>query len=248
VPDTALYGPTQSRFARLLERREERHPDEAARELRGRLLSGLRGRVIEIGCGDGRAFEHYPPEVESVLAVEPHPVARAAAEERAAAAPVPIEVVAGFAERLSADDDAFDAAVAIWVLCSVPHPDAALREIRRVLAAGGALWVYEHVRSPHVAFRAVQHATDSLFWTRSLGGCRTTRDTEHAIRAAGFEFDRIERGFQSSSLLTITAAPYILGVARQPPRGRVVRLATSGSDPVVASYSCADRNSRNIGM
>jgi hypothetical protein len=37
---------------------------------------------------------------------------------------------------------------------------------------------------------------------------------EAAIRASGFEFDRIERGFQSSSLLTITAAPYILGVAR----------------------------------
>jgi hypothetical protein len=56
---------------------------------------------------------------------------------------------------------------------------------------------------------------DGLFWTRALGGCRTTRDTEAAIRAAGFEFDRIERGFQSSSLLTITAAPYILGVARK---------------------------------
>jgi hypothetical protein len=32
---------------------------------------------------------------------------------------------------------------------------------------------------------------------------------------AGFEPESIERGFQSSSLLTITAAPYILGVARK---------------------------------
>ena len=72
-----------------------------------------------------------------------------------------------------------------------------------------------HVRSPRAPFRVVQHAVDTLFWTRSLGGCETTRDTEAAIRTGGFEFDGIERGFQSSSLLTITAAPHILGVARK---------------------------------
>jgi SAM-dependent methyltransferase len=214
VPETTLYGPGQSRFARLLERREERRPDLASRELRRRLLSGLRGRVVEIGCGGGPAFEHYPPEVERVLAVEPDPVARLAAAEAAAAASVPIDVVEGYAERLPAEGGAFDAVVCIWVLCSVPDVADALREIRRVLVPGGELRVYEHVRSPRAPFRAVQHAVDSLFWTRSLGGCRTTRDTEAAIRAAGFEFETIERGFQSSSLLTITAAPHILGTAR----------------------------------
>ncbi|HET7170686.1 MAG TPA: class I SAM-dependent methyltransferase [Gaiellales bacterium] len=209
-----LYGEGRSRFARLLEWREERRPDLATLELRRRLLSGLRGRVVEIGCGEGRAFELYPQQVEQVLAVEPDPTARAAASERAADAPVPVEVVEGFAERLPAADAAFDAAVCVWVLCSVPDPASALREVRRVLTPGGELAVYEHVRSPRAPFRALQHALDALFWTRSLGGCRTTRDTEVAIRAAGFEFDWIEHGFCSSSLLTITAAPYILGVAR----------------------------------
>jgi ubiquinone/menaquinone biosynthesis C-methylase UbiE len=214
VSGSTLYGEGQSRFARLLEWREERRPDEASRELRRRLLSGLRGRVVEVGCGTGPAFEHYGAEVERVLAVEPDPVAREEASENAAAAAVPIEVVEGFADRLPAEDGAFDAVICIWVLCSVPDVAAALREIRRVLVPGGELRVYEHVRSPRVPFRVLQHTLDALFWTRSLGGCRTTRDTEAAVRAAGFEFDRIERGFQSSSLLTITAAPYILGVAR----------------------------------
>jgi hypothetical protein len=31
--------------------------------------------------------------------------------------------------------------------------------------------------------------------------------------AAGFEPQRVERGFHASSWLTITAAPYVLGVA-----------------------------------
>src|ERR687896_425760 len=161
--NASLYGPEQSGFARFLERREQRRPDLVARELRRRLLSGLRGRVIEVGAGDGRGFEFYPERVTSVLAVEPDATARAAAEERARAARVPIEVVDGVAESLPAEDAAFDAAVVMGVLCSVPDPAAALRELRRVLVPGGELRFWEHVRSRNPAFRALQHAGDALF-------------------------------------------------------------------------------------
>ena len=215
MSEAPLYGPHQSRFARLLERREQRRPDPVARELRRQLLAGLHGRVLELGCGDGRAFELYPPEVEAVLAVEPDPVARGIAADRAAAAAVPIEVVEGSAERLPSQDGAFDAVIAVWVLCSVTDPTAAVLEIRRVLAPDGELRFYEHVRSPHRSFRGLQCAVDRLYWTRALGGCRTSRDTEGAILAGGFELVSLERGFHSSSLLTITSAPYITGTARR---------------------------------
>jgi SAM-dependent methyltransferase len=210
-----LYGPQQSRFARYLDRREQRRPDREARELRRRALAGLSGNVIEVGSGDGRSFEHYPPGVEHLLAVEPDPTAREAASERARGAAIPIDVVGGTAEELPAEDGAFDAAVLMGVLCSVSDPAAALRELRRVLKPGGELRFWEHVRSGNAAFRVLQRATDAVFWTRALGGCETTRDTTAAIAAAGFELVTVERGFHSSSLLTITSAPYILGIARK---------------------------------
>ena len=157
-----------------MERREQRRPDLIARELRQQLLGGLRGRVIEVGAGDGRSFGFYPPAVNGILAVEPDPTARAAADERARSARVPIEVVEGFAEALPAGDESFDAAVVMGVLCSVPNPAAALQEIRRVLVPGGELRFWEHVRSRNTLFHGFQRATDSLFWTKALGGCETT--------------------------------------------------------------------------
>jgi SAM-dependent methyltransferase len=209
-----LYGPQQSRFASYLERREARRPDPGAIELRRRLLAGLRGRVLDVGAGDGRSFEHYGPGVTSVLAVEPDATAGVKAAERARSAAVPIKVVEGVAEALPAADGAYDAAVVMGLLCSVPEPAAALAELRRVLAPGGELRFWEHVRSEQVLFRGFQRAVDALFWTRALGGCETTRDTEAAIRDAGFQMVALDRGFHSSSVLTITSAPYILGVAR----------------------------------
>jgi SAM-dependent methyltransferase len=210
-----LYGEKQSRFASYLERREQRRPDPMARELRRRLLAGLRGRVLELGCGDGRAFDLYPPTVTSVLGVEPDPTARADAIARVREAAVRIDVVDGVASALPAGDGEFDAAVAIWVLCSVPEAGEALEELRRVLVPGGELRFYEHVCSGSFAFRALQGVVDRLFWTRALGGCETTRDTERELRKAGFAIVALDPGFHSSSLLTITSAPYILGIAQR---------------------------------
>jgi SAM-dependent methyltransferase len=214
VSESTLYGPSQSRFARFLEQREQRRPDLIAQEIRRRVLAGLAGDVIEIGSGDGRSFEHYPPEIGRLLAVEPDPTARASAAQRAEAAAFPIEIVDGDAAALPAGDGSFDAAVVMGLLCSVPDPADALGELRRVLRPGGELRFWEHVRSGNAAFRGVQRAVDRLFWTKALGGCETTRDTVAAIRDAEFETEWVEHGFHSSSFLTITSAPYVIGRVR----------------------------------
>jgi SAM-dependent methyltransferase len=212
---STLYGPRQSRFARYLERRERDRPDLVAGELRRRVLVGLRGRVLEVGCGDGRSFEHYPTSVTRLVAVEPDANARAVAVERAYATDVPIDVVEGTAEALPAKSGTFAAVVSIGVLCTVSDPIAALVEVRRVLEPSGELRFWEHVRSPRLPLRLLQRSLDAVFWTRALGGCQTTRDTAAAIAMSGFEFVWLDRGYHSSSPLTITSAPYIIGVARR---------------------------------
>ncbi|HEV2062299.1 MAG TPA: methyltransferase domain-containing protein, partial [Solirubrobacteraceae bacterium] len=152
-----------------------RAEDVGQREHRRELLEGLRGRVVEVGAGNGLNFPHYPPEVEEVVAVEPEPFLRERAVAAAAEAPVSVRVLDGVADRLALDDAAMDAAVVSLVLCSVPDQLDALAEVRRVLRPGGKLRFYEHVRSERAGFARAQRAAD-LVWPRIAGGCHTHRD------------------------------------------------------------------------
>ena len=189
--------------------------DRGQAEYRQRLLEGLRGRIVEVGAGNGLNFAHYPPEVTEVVAVEPEAHLRSLAEDAAAQARVPVTVVDGTASRLPVDDASCDGAVASLVLCTVPDQAAALGDLRRVLRPGGELRFYEHVLSRDRRMGAVQRAADATFWPRVAGGCHAARDTGAAIAAAGFVVEREERfAFRPSAVMP--AVPHILGIARNP--------------------------------
>jgi SAM-dependent methyltransferase len=200
-------------FARLYVRMSPRAEKQGVAEHRDELLAGLAGRVVEVGAGNGLNFAHYPAAVTEVVAVEPEPYLRDRAGEAAARAPVPVTVLDGLAERLPADDGAFDAAVASLVLCSVADQAAALAEIRRVLRPGGELRFYEHVvsRTPRNA-RVQRWLDDRGIWPRLAGGCHCARETDAAIERAGFAIERCRRfPFGPGAF----ALPHLVGVARR---------------------------------
>jgi SAM-dependent methyltransferase len=181
---------------------------------RDELLAGLTGRVVEVGVGNGLNFSHYPAAVTEVVAVEPEPYLRRHAEQAAAAAPVPVTVVAGVADALPAEEGGFDAGVASLVLCSVPDQGAALRELRRVIRPGGELRFYEHVvaRAPGAA--AVQRRLDRWgIWSHIGGGCHLARDTAAAIEDAGFVIEVCRRFPFGPGPFQIA---HIIGSARRP--------------------------------
>jgi ubiquinone/menaquinone biosynthesis C-methylase UbiE len=210
VPETEVSNPI---FARLFDRFAAKDKGRGEDALRRELLAGLSGRVIEVGPGNGTNFEHFPPTVDELLAVEPEPYLRRAAEESARGLALEIRVVAGTAEALPAEDGSVDAVVVAGVLCSVPDQDAALREFRRVLRAGGELRFYEHVRSRRPGFARYQDAT-ALIWPRLMGGCRPNLDTLGTIERSGFRVSSC-RGFGFPDGARIyPVAPRILGVAR----------------------------------
>ncbi|MGH2947043.1 MAG: class I SAM-dependent methyltransferase [Solirubrobacteraceae bacterium] len=202
-------------FARLYERISATADRRGADEHRTELLAGLTGRVIEVGAGNGRNFAHYPSTVTEVLAVEPEPRLRESALRAAADVSVPVRVIDGVADHLSADDGSADAGVASLVLCTVPDQDAALAELRRVIRPGGELRFYEHVVSRRSGAARLERALDATIYPHLSGGCHLARDTLAAIERAGFEI-RSSRRFAFGPSALGPQVAHVLGTAHRP--------------------------------
>lgn len=210
--DRAVHHPLFARVFHWLSRREEM---AGQREYRREALAGLRGRVLELGAGNGLNFEHYPDTVTDVVAVEPEAYLRERAREAAAGVHVRVTIVEGVADALPLEDASCDAAVASLVLCTVPDQDDALAEVKRVLKPGGELRFYEHVISERPRLARLQRAADATLWPLLAGGCHSARDTLAAIERAGFTIEQCRRFDFRPTPLVAPATPRILGVARR---------------------------------
>jgi ubiquinone/menaquinone biosynthesis C-methylase UbiE len=161
---------------------------------REQLAREARGVVLEIGAGGGQNFLFYQPGItERVEAVEPNRHMLRRAESAAQEASIPIHLTQSPAEHLPFANAAFDAVLATMVFCSVDDPAQAFSEIARVLKPGGALLLFEHVRSPRKFLARMQDWLTPL-QRRIAGNCHLNRDTAGTARAAGFDIEQEEWG------------------------------------------------------
>ncbi|MDO5737166.1 MAG: class I SAM-dependent methyltransferase [Propionibacteriaceae bacterium] len=183
--------------------------------LRTELLADLTGSVVEVGCGTGSNFQHYPGTVTSVHAVEPEPYLRSIAHTEALDAPVDIKVTGGTGSALPLETASVDAAVLCMVLCSVPDPLSTVTELLRALRPGGTLVFLEHHASDKPGIRLIQKAADATLWPFFAGGCHLHRDPLTTLRAGGFVVESL-RSPQYPGGLSGAFAPHVLGRASRP--------------------------------
>ncbi|MEF3309239.1 methyltransferase domain-containing protein [Paenibacillus sp. GYB004] len=160
------------------------------RPIREALLAQARGTVLEIGSGTGVNFPLYRSP-DKVVAIEPDSAMLTRSLQRAEHAAVPIEVVQAGAEQLPFESNRFDSVVCTLVLCTIPDPQGALAEIRRVCKPGGTLLLFEHVLLEHPIWSAAQRGLTPM-WKKLCGGCHLNRNSLAFVQQAGFQITHLE--------------------------------------------------------
>lgn len=182
------------------------------RARRQELLTGARGVTVEIGGGTGLNLPHYPDDLDDLVLVEPDRAMRSRLERRLRRSGRRARVVGAGVERLPFADGTVDTVVSTFVLCTVDGPDAALREIARVLRPDGHLLFIEHVRSESPALAYWQDRLAGP-WRRFARGCRCNRATAQLIVTCGLELEDVRQA--SWHAMPPILRPLIAGRARK---------------------------------
>ena len=96
-------------------------------------------RALDLGCGTGNAALGLAQSGATVTAVDPASRLIGVTRERADAAGLTIDVRQGEAASIPLDDDSADLIVSVFAVFLAPDPEAAIAEMRRVLAPGGRI-------------------------------------------------------------------------------------------------------------
>lgn len=152
------------------------------RKWRKEALSSLSGKVLEIGVGSGRNLKYYPAGC-SLTGIDSSEGMLKKAREKAREMKN-VNLLLMDAEHLEFPDNSFDYVVSTFVLCTIPDPVKALKEMRRALKPSGELIALEHMHSSNPVIDFFEHLIDPFLFF--LLGDHATRHTARNIQDAGF--------------------------------------------------------------
>ena len=152
------------------------------------LFSRMHGKVLFVAVGTGQDIRFFPPG-RDIIGIDISPRMLARARSRAAHYPGTLDLRVMDVHALEFPDSSFDQVVTSCTFCSVPEPVAALRALRRVLKAGGMLYMFEHTGSHIFPFSLMLNVMTPLW--RPIGP-EMNRDTVANVEKAGFEILQVK--------------------------------------------------------
>ncbi|TSC60629.1 MAG: methyltransferase type 11 [Candidatus Peregrinibacteria bacterium Greene0416_62] len=154
------------------------------KKIRRELLAKASGNALAVAIGTGRDLLFYPREC-TVTGIDLSEEMLRIAETNASRLHLHPALMKMDAESLTFLDDSFDTVVSTLALCTFPHPEKALQEMRRVCRPDGKVLLLEHGKSSLPKLARLQGALDDQWCKRS--GCHLNRKPDELVRTAGFE-------------------------------------------------------------
>jgi ubiquinone/menaquinone biosynthesis C-methylase UbiE len=171
------------------------------------LASQLRGDVLEIGTGTGPTLRLIGdnPAISSFTGVDLSSGMLDQARLAIPAGTFPVDLQRMDAEHLGFSDTTFDTVTTSLMLCTVPDPSQALREMARVCKPEGRIVLLEHVRSPNRLIAGLQRLLSPA--QERMLGCHLDRPTDRLVRDLGFRIERDEDRFFGVFHLIVAKPP-----------------------------------------
>lgn len=165
----------------------------ALTKLRAQMVPQATGKVLEVGIGSGLNLPFYSKGVQ-VIGVDPSVELQEYAREVANESQVDVDFIAQGCEDLPLGSDSIDTAVVTWTFCTIPEPEVALAEIRRVLKPNGKLVFVEHGQAKEANIAKWQDRINPI-WKVIGGGCNLNRKPDETIAEQGFKFESLHEGY-----------------------------------------------------
>jgi ubiquinone/menaquinone biosynthesis C-methylase UbiE len=183
--------------------------------MRQRMVPLAEGVVVEVGFGSGLNLPYYDAtKVRRLVGADPDGTMLALAGRQSRALPFALECLQACGESMPLTDGFADTVVVAYAFCTIPHPAAALAEIRRILKPGGRLIFLEHLQANAGWRRRLQDRLNR-FWGALAGGCNLNRNPFQLVASAGFGIrDTWQEGFPPAFWLL---GSHYAGVAVRPP-------------------------------
>lgn len=182
-------------------------------ELRKKVLSYAKGKVLEVGVGTGKNLSYYPPECE-IVGIDFSPGMLEKASNLITTLDRKVTLLEMDAQNMTFPDCTFDTVVATCVFCSVPDPIKGLKEVKRVCKPDGNIVLLEHVRSDNPVLGLLMDLLNPV--TVRIIGANINRETVDNVLKAGFYIDSIEDVSSSKIVKLILASPTALGANSTP--------------------------------
>ena len=153
---------------------------------RKKIIPEANGEILEIGVGSGLNIPFYDKnKVSKIIALDPSEDLNSMAKIKAKANNLNIHFLTGVAEDIQIADSSIDTIVITYTLCTIPEPEKALSEIKRVLKTNGKILFSEHGLAPDDKVVNWQNKINPI-WNKVFGGCNLNRDIPSLFKAAGF--------------------------------------------------------------
>ena len=166
---------------------------------RAKVVPNASGNILEIGIGSGLNLPYYSKsKITKLYGLDPSEELCEMANKNASKHSMDVEMLISGAEEIELPSRTIDTVLITYTLCSIPSPNDALQEIKRVMKDDAIIIFCEHGKAPDENILKWQNRINPL-WGKIAGGCNINRDIPNIINSAGLKINNLEQMYLPST-------------------------------------------------